>query len=103
MIGHTRHRHPLDAQQTANVVMHPLFLLVRVFDNAKPARSSGCLYPGLNSAKAARPPRFTRRSHLLDSEWLIASADGPCAELAKPLGSVDVERILDEADALGTA
>jgi hypothetical protein len=33
-----------------------LFLLVRVFDNAKPARSSGCLrYPGLNPANSARP------------------------------------------------
>ena len=41
MIGHPGHRHPLDPDETANVVMHPLFLLVRVFDNAKPARSSG--------------------------------------------------------------
>jgi transposase-like protein len=32
-----------------------LFLLLRVFDNAKPARSSGCLYPGLNPARSARP------------------------------------------------
>jgi hypothetical protein len=55
MISHAGHGHPLDAEQTANVIIHPLFLLVRVFDNAKPARSSGCLYPGPNPANSARP------------------------------------------------
>ena len=61
-------------------------------------------------SSAASTPRHRRRAggsrrryRLLDSEWLIVSADGPCAELAKPIGSVDVERILGEADALGTA
>jgi hypothetical protein len=34
MISHAGHGHSFDAQQTANVVLHPLFLLVRVFDNA---------------------------------------------------------------------
>ena len=29
-----RNRRPVDPDKTANVVMHPLFLLVRVFDNA---------------------------------------------------------------------
>lgn len=52
-----RNRHPLDPDKTANVVMHPLFLLVRVFDNAKPARSSGCLCPDLNPAGSARPEK----------------------------------------------
>jgi hypothetical protein len=90
VIGHTRHRHPLDPQQTANVVTHPLFLLVCVFDNAKPQTGSGCLYPEPDPANSARPHLgpaqvgllFTRRPHLRDSEWLIVSADGPCAEPA---------------------
>ena len=56
MISHTRHHHPLDPDKTANVVMHPLFLLVRVFDNAKPARMQRMfLYPDLNPAGSARP------------------------------------------------
>ena len=46
MVSNSRHRHALDPDKTANVVIHPLFLLVRVFDNAKPARSSGCLLSG---------------------------------------------------------
>ena len=49
------HGQPPDADQTANVILHPLFLLFRDFDNAKPARSSGCLYPGLNPARSTRP------------------------------------------------
>jgi hypothetical protein len=45
----------LDPNQTANVILHPLFLLFRDFGNAKPARGSGCLHPGLNPARSARP------------------------------------------------
>jgi transposase-like protein len=41
-----------------------LFLLLRVFDNAKPARSSGCLYPGLNPAQLARPQFSPAQSQL---------------------------------------
>jgi hypothetical protein len=53
---HVRHDHTIDPDKTANVIPHSLFLLVRVFDNAKPARSSGCLrYPSLNPARLARP------------------------------------------------
>jgi hypothetical protein len=42
-LDHARHNHAIDPDKTANVIPHSLFLLVRVFDNAKPARSSGCL------------------------------------------------------------
>jgi hypothetical protein len=53
---HVRHDHAIDPGKTANVIPHSLFLLVRVFDNAKPERSSGCLrYPSLNPARLARP------------------------------------------------
>jgi hypothetical protein len=43
VIGHRSHDQPIDPHETANVILHPLFLLVRVFDNAKPAKGSGCL------------------------------------------------------------
>ena len=59
-LDHTGHRQPLDPDQTANVILHPLFLLVRVFDNAKPQEGSGCLrYPALNPAESARPEKWT--------------------------------------------
>jgi hypothetical protein len=48
-LQHARHGHALNPGRAANVVMHSLFFLVRVFDNAKPAGSTGCLYSGLNS------------------------------------------------------
>ena len=55
-LNHARHNHAIDPDKTANVIPHSLLLLVRVFDNAKPARSSGCLrYPSLNPARSARP------------------------------------------------
>ena len=54
-IDHSSHHQPLDTDNTANVIRHPLFLLLREFDNAKPPRSSRCLYPGLNPARSARP------------------------------------------------
>jgi hypothetical protein len=58
---HVRHDHTIDPDKTANVIPHSLFPLVRVFDNAKPARSSGCLrYPSLNPARLARPYELTR-------------------------------------------
>lgn len=34
VIAHAGHGHPLDPEKSANVILHPLFLLVRVFDNA---------------------------------------------------------------------
>jgi hypothetical protein len=40
------HDQTIDADQTANFILHPLLLLLRDFDNAKPARRSACLYPG---------------------------------------------------------
>src|SRR5262245_42877718 len=49
---HLRPGRPVGA---TDVVLHPQFLLVRVFDNAEPARGSGCRYPGLNPARSTRP------------------------------------------------
>src|SRR6202012_4167383 len=46
MIEHTNQGQHLEPTQPAHVILHPLFLLFRVFDNAKPARSSGCLLSG---------------------------------------------------------
>jgi hypothetical protein len=43
VIDHRSHDQPIDTDKTANVILHPLLLLVRVFDNARLARSSGCL------------------------------------------------------------
>jgi hypothetical protein len=51
-----RHGPPVNPDQTANVILQPLFLLLRVFDNTKPREASGRLRdPGLNPAPSARP------------------------------------------------
>jgi hypothetical protein len=61
MVQHIGHDQPIDPNKTANVILHPLFLLGRVVDNAKPRRGSGCLYPGLNPARSSKTPIFNRR------------------------------------------
>lgn len=54
-LDHPGHDQPIDPDKTTNVTLHPLFLLFRVFDNAKPREGSGCLYPSLNPARSTRP------------------------------------------------
>ena len=51
------HNQAFDADETANVILHPLFLMLRVFDNAKPARSSGCL-SGPQPRSISKTPLF---------------------------------------------
>jgi hypothetical protein len=60
-LDHCGHDQPFNPNETANVVLHPLFLLVRVFDNAKPARGSGCLYPDLKPRSFSKTLVFNRR------------------------------------------
>jgi hypothetical protein len=60
-LDHARHDQPIDPDQTANVILHPLFLLVRVFDNAKPARGSGCLLSDPQPRSINKTPVFDRR------------------------------------------
>jgi hypothetical protein len=45
----------------ANVILHPLFLLLRVFDNAKPPEGSGCLLLSPSTPAVQQDPHFNRR------------------------------------------
>jgi hypothetical protein len=58
---HPGHDQPIDTDETTNVILHPLFLLVRVFDNAKPARSSGCLLSEPQPRSISKTPNLNRR------------------------------------------
>lgn len=53
----------IEADEAANLIVHPLFLLApRSSNHAEPREGSGCLYPGLNPALSARPHFSTGRS-----------------------------------------
>jgi hypothetical protein len=54
-LDHHAHNQPINPDKTTNVILHPLFLLVRVFDNANPREGSGCLNPSLHPARPTRP------------------------------------------------
>jgi hypothetical protein len=59
-LDHPRHDHPFDPDQAANVILHPLFLLLRVFDNATPPEGSGCLLLSPSTRPFSKTPTFDR-------------------------------------------
>jgi hypothetical protein len=55
VIGHRREDHPTNTDKAANVIPHPLFLLVRVSTTRSLGGAPDVSYPSPNPAKSAIP------------------------------------------------
>jgi hypothetical protein len=55
MIGDRGHDQPVNPDKTANVILHPLFLLVRASTTRSLRGAADVSYPSLNPARSGRP------------------------------------------------
>jgi hypothetical protein len=62
VIAHACYSHPLDPENTANVILHPLFLLARVFDNAKAPEGQRMSQSGPQPRLINETPFFDRHA-----------------------------------------